>query len=292
MNDVIMGACHLMDWPRCEAFAVSARRACPDARVIVVGALHKEVAGTLLALGCEISENDYLLDYTMLTGHPSNIRWWLFADVLRRIRADRVFLTDTRDVVLQGDVFRHAPERGILTPTEGRPIRETVVPFWEQFMKERLPGVSMETVLGWEMACPGNLLGSSEDILWYLKEQIRESTRWPRVIHSMGLNMPIHNRLVHCVAPDRFIRSGPDDGVFAILSAMPDDVQYDTVAGYTVLHAYDLRSGVRGRVCENLGLKNDPARWSLGPFCMGMSDVHGGWLQVGSEQRKREGAES
>lgn len=271
MSDLILGGFHCMDWLRCEAFVVSAQRWCPSARVMAVGLIHPSTASRLMAAGCEVFEHDFLLDYALLTAHHNNIRWWLFADALRRTKATRVFITDTRDVVFQGDIFEHAPKRGILVPMEGRTVRGTSgTPQWTNFMQHRIPDVDLETVWDWEMSCCGTMLGHVDDMMWYLHRQMRESMNWFQAMPQIGLNMPIHNWLVHHAAPDRFVRTGMEDGVIATLSwGTPMDIEYDAVKHFTVLHQYDLRPRVRQEVYRwSLGLNDDPQRWSLAPYEM------------------------
>lgn len=278
-GDLIIGAFSYYDWKRVEAFAVSARKHCPNARCMAVGILAEETARKLVEAGFELFEHDWLLDYSMLYIHPNNGRWWPIADALRRTKARRVFLSDTRDVVFQGDVFEHTPEYGILSPMEGQKVGESEPnkKWLELFLKRTgKPLRIMEQSLGWEVSCCGTLLGSMDDMRWYSYQMVCQLTLMLRELNRVS-DQAIHNWLMHCEAPHRFQQSWFSHRVFATMSPMPHGVVYETVAQHVILHQYEQRPNVRYDVYEQLGLDADPRRWSKDDTVMVLSDTHGWW---------------
>lgn len=276
MGDLVIGAFSTMDWLRCEAFVVSVRKYCPKTRCMAVGIFVEETARKLLEHGFELFEHDWLLDYTMLYIHPNNARWWPIADALRRTRADRVFLSDTRDVVLQGDIFKHVPDRGILVPMEGMKFSESEInaQWLEFFFQQTYKKTSIEEVQDWDVSCCGTLLGRMTDLRWYTYQMVRQLSIMLKGLTRVS-DQAIHNWLMNQVDPARFHRTDQDGEIMATMSATADDVDYESVKNHVVLHQYEQRPKVRKEVYRQLGLSEDPQRWSKKSTNLNLAEAYG-----------------
>lgn len=104
MSNLIMGVAKGYGWDVLEPFVTSFERNCPSAELVlfvddISDFTHDRLIGAGVLLGNYPEE--------LRRGVPNNTRWKIFSDFLKVHGAsyEQVFLTDTRDVIFQGDVF-------------------------------------------------------------------------------------------------------------------------------------------------------------------------------------------
>ena len=104
MKNLIMGAAKGYDWNTLEPFVLSWKKNCSSADLILfVEDISDFTRDKLIREGVIVKN----FPDEMKAGIPNNTRWKIFADFLE-IHDDnyeQVFITDTRDVIFQGDVF-------------------------------------------------------------------------------------------------------------------------------------------------------------------------------------------
>ena len=109
MKNLIMGAAKGYGWDVLEPFVTSWRRNCPDAELVLfVDDMSDFTRDKLIRQGATLINIP-----DELRGIVNNTRWKIFGDWLE-IHGDdfaQVFITDTRDVIFQGDIF--APFNGL-----------------------------------------------------------------------------------------------------------------------------------------------------------------------------------
>ena len=104
MKNLVMGVAKGYGWDILEPFVVSCKLNCPGAELILfVDDISDFTRDRLIAAGVLLGTfpND------LKRGVPNNTRWKIFSDFLKAHgdAYEQIFITDTRDVIFQGDVF-------------------------------------------------------------------------------------------------------------------------------------------------------------------------------------------
>ena len=103
-KNLVLGAAANYTWEILNPFVNSCRKYCPDAEIFFfVDNLSDFTRAQLIKNGVSIAD----FPDEMRRGIPNNTRWKIFADFLDEHGDDyeQIFITDTRDVIFQGDIF-------------------------------------------------------------------------------------------------------------------------------------------------------------------------------------------
>ena len=104
MKNLILGAAKGYSWDILEPFVISCKKNCPSAELVLfVDDISDFTCARLQSAGVLLGS----YPENLKRGVPNNTRWKVFADFLK-IHGDayeQIFITDTRDVIFQGDVF-------------------------------------------------------------------------------------------------------------------------------------------------------------------------------------------
>ncbi len=172
MTKLIMGAAKGYGWDVLEPFVTSCKRNCPDAELVLfVDDMSDFTCDKLLGAGVTL---EYFPDEPR--GIPNNTRWKIFGDWLELHGAEyeQVFITDTRDVIFQGDIF--APFAGLTNwlglTTEADDIRgsrtgDTMNLLW---LTECFGAAEAERLADKKIICSGTVIGSSDAMKIFCRE--------------------------------------------------------------------------------------------------------------------------
>ena len=104
MKNLVMGVAKGYSWDILEPFVISCKKNCPSAELVLfVDDISDFTCARLQSAGVLLGS----YPENLKRGVPNNTRWKVFADFLK-IHGDayeQIFITDTRDVIFQGDVF-------------------------------------------------------------------------------------------------------------------------------------------------------------------------------------------
>lgn len=104
MKNLVLGVAKGYDWYTLEPFVNSFQKNCPSAELVLFVDDISDFTRDKLVRGGVLLES---FPSEMTTGIPNNTRWKIFLDFLE-VHADeyeQIFITDTRDVIFQSDVF-------------------------------------------------------------------------------------------------------------------------------------------------------------------------------------------
>ena len=104
MKNLIMGVAKGYGFDVVEPFVTSCKKFCPDAELVLFVDDISDFTRDRLIKGGAILEQ---FPVELKSGIPNNTRWKVFADYLAAHGDDyaQVFISDTRDVIFQGDLF-------------------------------------------------------------------------------------------------------------------------------------------------------------------------------------------
>lgn len=207
-----------------RVFLESAKRHCPDARIFLIVyrkdrqriealrkqypalepvyivkkyfrdiALHRWLAGRL----CQISNPQpwvervgrYALDIALE-------RYFIARDLLKAHGAafSNVLLTDSRDVLFQGDPFSLTGD-GLLSGLENRPIGQC--PHNSKWIKHLYGAAALEKMSTRSIICSGVTLGPTRSVQTYLEQMCAEIWKFlPTVSFYGGYDQGMHNALI------------------------------------------------------------------------------------------------
>ncbi len=172
MKNLIMGAAKGYGWDVLEPFVTSWRRNCPDAELVLfVDDMSDFTRDKLIRQGATLINIP-----DELRGIVNNTRWKIFGDWLESHGDDfaQVFVTDTRDVIFQGDIF--APFNGLTNwlgvATEADDIRgsksgDASNLLW---LTECFGRAEAERLAGKKIICSGTVIGSSDAMKIFCRE--------------------------------------------------------------------------------------------------------------------------
>ena len=102
MKNLVLGAAKGYGWDILEPFVTSCKMNCPDAQIVlIVGDNSDFTRDKLIRAGVRLE------NFPDVEGIPNNTRWKIILDFLERYGNDyeTIFVTDTRDVLFQGNLF-------------------------------------------------------------------------------------------------------------------------------------------------------------------------------------------
>ena len=164
MKNLVMGVAKGYGWQDVEPFVASCKKFCPDADLILfVDDISDFTRDKLIRTGVTLEKipatfNDVLIIHT---------RWKMYADYLKVHGGDyaQVFITDTRDVIFQGDLF--APFKGYtnwlgyVTETTNIGGVFTVNYDW---LVSAFGKVDADKLVDKQIICAGTIIGSAYEI--------------------------------------------------------------------------------------------------------------------------------
>ena len=172
MMNLIMGAAKGYGWDTLEPFVTSCKRNCPDAELVLfVDDMSDFTRDKLIQAGVTL---EYFPDE--LRGIPNNTRWKIFGDWLETHGAEyeQVFITDTRDVIFQGDIFAkfHGLTNWLGYATEGDDIRgnrtgDDTNYLW---LTAIFPRAEIDAFCDRKIICDGTVIGSSDAMKIFCRE--------------------------------------------------------------------------------------------------------------------------
>lgn len=189
MKNLIMGVAKGYGWDILEPFVTSAAKNCPSAEIVLfVDDISDFTREQLISAGVLLGT----FPDELKSGVPNNTRWKIFADFLKIYDAayEQIFITDTCDVIFQGDVF--APFKnfqsylGLATEADvigGR--NENYSWLVDCF------GAASDNLIGKKIICDGTIIGTTNEM------KIFADTMW-EVLSSVErrVNFRIHDQAV------------------------------------------------------------------------------------------------
>ena len=172
MTNLVMGAAKGYGWDVLEPFVTSCKRHCPDAEIVLfIGDISDFTRDKLNRAGVRL---EHFPDEPR--GIPNNTRWKFLGDWLEAYGDDfaQVFITDTRDVVFQADIF--APFSGLTNwlglATEADDIRgsksnETTNYGW---ISDCFGAAEAERLADQKIICSGTVIGSIDAMKIFCRE--------------------------------------------------------------------------------------------------------------------------
>ncbi|MBR0260633.1 MAG: hypothetical protein IJQ85_02455 [Selenomonadaceae bacterium] len=103
-KNLILGAAKGYDWDTLEPFVFSCKKNCPSAELVFfVDDISDFTRAQLIRTGVLLKD----FPAEMCEGVPNNTRWKVFSDFLEEHgdKYEQIFISDTRDVIFQSDVF-------------------------------------------------------------------------------------------------------------------------------------------------------------------------------------------
>ena len=199
-KNLIMGVAKSYDWDTLEPFVLSWKKNCPSADLILfVDDLSDFTRDKLVRWGCVLKE----FPAEMKAGIPNNVRWKIFDDFLeiQGNEYEQIFLTDTRDVIFQNDLFEqfNGYKNWLGCATEGVYFRDCEVNYgWfiDCFGKEEI-----EKFLDKIVICDGTVIGTTAEIkifaskMWKLLFSIEKKFNY-RIHDQTIANYLVYNNLL------------------------------------------------------------------------------------------------
>lgn len=163
-------------------------------------------------------------------------------------RADRVLLTDIRDVVFQGDPFVSAPEGELLAYLEEPWVTPATCPINAGWLRAAFGEETVANLADRRVSCSGTVLATWDRMVEYLlvmHQAMLDSMREARFIE--GIDQGIHNFLIHSDRLERVTMVENGVHVFTMAGVSEEDVaiandgkivdRYGRAA--PILHQYD-----------------------------------------------------
>jgi hypothetical protein len=224
-NNVILGTAWGYKFDQVAVFVESWKKYCSDTKLILLiePDVKQEKYDWLLDMGVDVR---FFTAGYFVPSAIHNTRYFKYLDILleNRSKFTRVFLTDVRDVALQGDIFAEIDQPGLHCFMED--------PAWtcdERFNKYILTTNYGEAVAA-EFAdkriiCSGTTLGGSEDIIRYIVTLMNERGL-EKMVKAGGIpdEQGPHNYIFH---KDKLPHTKQEngDGVATICLTHPDQIK-------------------------------------------------------------------
>lgn len=172
MKNLIIGVAKGYGWDLLEPFVTSCKMYCPDTELVLfVDDLSDFTRDKLIRSGVTLEKFP-----AEVSGIPNNTRWKIFGDYLQA-RGDefaQVLITDTRDVIFQGDIF--APFNGLTNwlgfATEADDIRGTktgdVMNY--KWIHDCFGKAEADNLADKKIICSGTVIGSSREMKIFCRE--------------------------------------------------------------------------------------------------------------------------
>jgi predicted O-linked N-acetylglucosamine transferase (SPINDLY family) len=203
--------------------------------------------------------------------HVQFSRFVRYGELLRgsEVRYDRIFITDVRDVVFQGDPFAGAPEGDLLCFMEraGRKIadcranREWIADLYGHDMLLRFADE--------DISCSGTTMGSSAGLLEYFDLLVGsvDVSQFHALVGRHGHDQGIHNVLLHSGALPHARRVANGTHVFTVGFVPDNELRLEngnilvaaTGVKCPVVHQYNYRSLVKAHILAQFPLPGSAA---------------------------------
>ena len=213
-KNLVLGAAAGYDWDTLESFVFSWRKNCPSAELILfVDDISDFTREQLIRSGVSLKN----FSKEMREGIANNTRWKIFSEFLaaRGDDYEQIFITDTRDVIFQSDLFENF--KGLMNylvyATEADDVRgsksgDSTNYGWlaNFFGKEEA-----DTFLNEKIICSGTVLGTSRHMQIFCREL------WETLRHKTNFiaDQAVMNYLVrrNLLPLENLIESDIDSGV-------------------------------------------------------------------------------
>jgi hypothetical protein len=246
MRNVIVGCAWQYQPDELAPFILSWKQHCPEVTMIIIiepDATEEKITW-LLEQGVEIK---FFTSGYFIQTNIANSRYFSYLDILleEQLNFDRVFLTDTRDVIFQGNIFDQIPDDGIHIFLEDS--KYTCSESFNHGIISACYGETIATLFHRKpIICCGTMLGDTRSMLQYLISMTSARSLDQVIAEGMepGWDQACHIYLFHTY---RLMHTKHEngDGVATLCLTNPSDIELDgdLVVTYgmrpTVVHQWD-----------------------------------------------------
>lgn len=167
-NNLVIGTIYSLGMSDIRIFIESLRASYNGRIVLFVNNLHQNVRDYLLKNNVELIE---AMQHQFM--HINNYRFFLYKDFLEKNKADKVFLTDVRDVFFQGDPFEYDSIEGITVSLEDKNIIQTC-PCNKNWVLNFYGNEIYEKIAKNKIICAGTIIGDYQSILSHISKMCSE----------------------------------------------------------------------------------------------------------------------
>jgi hypothetical protein len=196
MNNLILGTAFGYGPNQIEVFVKSLRKYSNSQVMLVVDSLSEELTNFLTDYN--ISTYLHPVDLTNIrVSEIFNIRHKCYRNILEYnfLDVDRVFISDVRDVVFQGDPFGHVTDTDLEFFLEPKQIKDCE--FNSKKIKKLYGNKFLSEIGDKEISCAGTTIGTREGILKYLDKMLLELNRLRIQNDAFADDQAVHNYLIY-----------------------------------------------------------------------------------------------
>lgn len=264
-KQIILGAALGYSAARLRLFVTSARLHHPDADIVlVIGRLDRGLL--TLAKRHRVEYLHWNADRDYARYHPTLARYFIYREYLRRHKVQGAFITDTRDVCFQANLFARlldtSGERLCLFEEDaGVAIGEE--PINAAWLKIVLTDVERRVLAPLPIICSGTTAGTRRAILEYLERMCNEITKRSALIGRRPyLDQAIHNHVARSggLTAERVVYPNSASPVFTmhlcrnVVIANGLVLSPDTLAPVAVVHQFDRFPAVHKALARAISL--------------------------------------
>ena len=222
-KNLVLGAAAGYDWDTLEPFVSSWRKNCPSAELVLfVDDLSDFTREQLIRSGVSLKN----FPAEMKKALPHNTRWKIFSDFLaaRGDDYEQIFITDTRDVIFQSDLFENFKgfANYLVYATEADDVRgsKTGARINYGWLANFFGKEEADTFLNEKIICSGTVLGTSRHMQIFCREL------WETLRHKTNFiaDQAVMNYLVrrNLLPLENLIESDIDSGVIFTTALIKD----------------------------------------------------------------------
>ena len=182
MKNLVMGVATGYDWYTLEPFVTSFKRCCKNADLVLfVDNISEFTRAKLQKESVKLEPVPDEFKSALII----DARWTMYRNFLDERGKDyrQVFLTDTRDVIFQDDLFEKysAQENFLVYATEGQSLRNSINETNYKWVKNLFGQETADRLADREIICAGTILGTVDAIKILCAKMIKEleqSTAW------------------------------------------------------------------------------------------------------------------
>ena len=172
MKNLVLGAAKGYGWDILEPFVTSCKRNCPDAQIVLfIGDNSDFTRDKLTRAGIRLEKFS-----TDIKGIPNNTRWKIILDFLERCgdEYETIFVTDTRDVIFQGNLFAAFDDcknwLGFATELDDLGGTLTGNRINYNWLVECFGKAETDKLVDQKVICSGTIIGSSHELKTFCRE--------------------------------------------------------------------------------------------------------------------------
>ncbi|WP_419785232.1 hypothetical protein [Pseudodesulfovibrio sp.] len=191
-------------------------------------------------------------------GMPCNaLRYFCYRDFLLATlpQAERILLTDVRDVIFQADPFSPHWAEGLTCAEEDRRMTIGSCPHNSHWIRQHLGEDALSAVANRPILCSGTTVGSSDAILAYLNVLTEKMTSFSGGQRMAGFDQGVHNVLAHTGALGP-VHLSDNTGPILTLGYFPGEPDTDAQgrvlneagAPALIVHQYDRKPSLFKRI--------------------------------------------